>query len=189
MTDFDYEEESSVEPSAEPSVEPAPLQQLHDAEPYPYANVITTITEWVLESIRYPEDDTRRWECALHYFLLMRENHLLFARYPTIRVNTLAKITDIQAFLLEWDSFHEDNRPLLVLLSRVMNEVLIAIGRWGHFVSPHPSPLESVYAPAAEQADAQADAPVEPYAPSEFAEHTESARRKRSHGSAFAISS
>ena len=113
MTDFD---------------EPESLEELQAAELYPCANVIAELTFWVLESTRYPYEDMRRWECILRYFTLMKETPILFTYYVNIRVNVIAKISEIQEHMMGWNDFMEDNRPLFTILYDTMNEVLVSIG-------------------------------------------------------------
>lgn len=125
MTDFD---------------EPESLEELQAAELYPCANVIAELTFWVLESTRYPYEDMRRWECILRYFTLMKETPILFTYYVNIRVNVIAKISEIQEHMMGWNDFMEDNRPLFTILYDTMNEVLVSIGggtQWSH----NPPPL------------------------------------------------
>jgi len=112
MTDFD---------------EPESLEELHASEPYPCANVIAELTHWVLESTRYPYHDIRRWECILHYFRLMSDHQILFTNYANIRVNVIAKISDIQEYMMDETDFVEENRSLFTLLYYVMNDVLSLI--------------------------------------------------------------
>lgn len=107
--------------------EPESLEELHAAEPYPCSNLIAELTHWVLESTRYPYYDTRRWECILHYFTLMKEAPILFTYYANIRVNVIAKISEIQEYMLEEVEFVEENRSLFTLLYYVMNDVLSMI--------------------------------------------------------------
>ena len=107
--------------------EPESLEELQAAEPYPCSNLIAELTHWVLESTRYPYDDTRRWECILHYFTRMKENPILFTYYANIRVNVIAKISDVQEYIMEEVEFVGENRSLFTLLYYVMNDVLSII--------------------------------------------------------------
>ena len=125
MTDFD---------------EPESLEELHASEPYPCSNLIAELTHWVLESTRYPYDDTRRWECILHYFTRMKENPILFTYYANIRVNVIAKISDVQEYIMEETEMVEENHPLFTILYHTMNEVLSIISNIA--LSDFSAPLE-----------------------------------------------
>ena len=137
--------------------EPESLEELQAAEPYPCSNLIAELTHWVLESTRYPYDDTRRWECILHYFTRMKENPILFTYYANIRVNVIAKISDVQEYIMEEVEFVGENRSLFTLLYYVMNDVLSIISNIA---------LSDLSAPLGVRGDV---------------------RRKRTHGCAFTV--
>jgi len=125
MTDIDYDS-----PAEEPQ-EPRALQaQASDSvELYPCANVIAQMTHWVLESTRFGYEDVRRWECILRYFRLMNDHQILFTYYGNIRVTVIAKISEIQEYVMEDSDFVVANRSLFTLLHYVMNDVLSVISR------------------------------------------------------------
>jgi len=129
MTDIDYD--SPAEEPQEPPQEPAGFIEL-----YPCANVIAQMTHWVLESTRFGYEDVRRWECILRYFRLMNDHQVLFTYYGNIRVTVIAKISEIQEYVMEDSDFVVANRSLFTLLHYVMNDVLSVICR----VDP-PSPV------------------------------------------------
>ncbi len=119
MTDFDYD--APQEPQ-----EPQELA-FPAGEPYPCANVIAQLTHWVLESTRYGYEDIRRWECILRYFRLMNDHQILFTYYANIRVHVIAKISEIQEYVMEDSDFVVENRSLFTLLHYAMNDVLSII--------------------------------------------------------------
>ena len=122
MTDFDPEEPQEPPQALQETMFPA-------GEPYPCANVIAQLTHWVLESTRYDYEDTRRWECILRYFRLMNDHQILFTYYANIRVHVIAKISEIQEYVMEDSDFVVENRSLFTLLHYVMNDVLSIICR------------------------------------------------------------
>ena len=122
MTDFDPEEPQEPPQALQETAFPA-------GEPYPCANVIAQLTHWVLESTRYGYEDTRRWECILRYFRLMNDHHVLFTYYANVRVMVIAKISEIQEYVMEDSDFVVANRSLFTLLHYVMNDVLSVISR------------------------------------------------------------
>ncbi len=122
MTDIDYD--SPAEEPQEPPQEPAGFIEL-----YPCANVIAQMTHWVLESTRFGYEDVRRWECILRYFRLMNNHQVLFTYYANIRVTVIAKISEIQEYVMEDSDFVVANRSLFTLLHYVMNDVMSVICR------------------------------------------------------------
>jgi hypothetical protein len=122
MTDIDYD--SPAEEPQEPPQEPAGFIEL-----YPCANVIAQMTHWVLESTRFGYEDVRRWECILRYFRLMNDHQILFTYYANIRVTVIAKISEIQEYVMEDSDFVVANRSLFTLLHYVMNDVMSVICR------------------------------------------------------------
>ena len=125
MTDIDYD--SPAEEPQEPHALQAQALQAH--EPYPCANVIAQMTHWVLQSTRFGYEDTRRWECILRYFRLMNDHQILFTYYANIRVTVIAKISEIQEYVMEDSDFVVANRSLFTLLHYAMNDVLSVICR------------------------------------------------------------
>ena len=122
MTDIDYDS-----PAEEPQEPPQTLQS--SVELYPCANVIAQMTHWVLESTRFGYEDVRRWECILRYFRLMNDHQVLFTYYGNIRVTVIAKISEIQEYVMEDSDFVVANRSLFTLLHYVMNDVMSVICR------------------------------------------------------------
>ena len=122
MTDFDPEEPQEPPQALQETAFPA-------GEPYPCANVIAQLTHWVLESTRFGYEDIRRWECILRYFRLMNDHQILFTYYANIRVTVIAKISEIQEYVMEDSDFVVANRSLFTLLHYVMNDVLSVISR------------------------------------------------------------
>ena len=122
MTDIDYDS-----PAEEPQEPPQALQS--SVELYPCANVIAQMTHWVLESTRFGYEDVRRWECILRYFRLMNDHQVLFTYYGNIRVTVIAKISEIQEYVMEDSDFVVANRSLFTLLHYVMNDVMSVICR------------------------------------------------------------
>jgi len=121
MTDIDYDS-----PAEEPQ---EPPQAQASVEPYPCANVIAQLTHWVIESTRFGYEDKRRWECILRYFRLMNDHQILFTHYANIRVTVIAKISEIQEYVMEDSDFVVENRTLFTLLKYVMNDVMSVISR------------------------------------------------------------
>jgi hypothetical protein len=126
MTDIDYD--SPAEEPQEPHALQAQALQ-SSIEPYPCANVIAQMTHWVLESTRFGYEDVRRWECILRYFRLMNDHQVLFTYYGNIRVTVIAKISEIQEYVMEDSDFVVANRSLFTLLHYVMNDVMSVICR------------------------------------------------------------
>jgi hypothetical protein len=126
MTDIDYD--SPAEEPQEPHALQAQALQT-SVEPYPCANVIAQMTHWVLESTRFGYEDVRRWECILRYFRLMNDHQILFTYYGNIRVTVIAKISEIQEYIMEDSDFVVENRSLFTLLHYVMNDVMSVICR------------------------------------------------------------
>ena len=122
MTDFDYD--SPAEAPQEPQ---EPPQASHVQELYPCSHVIAQLTHWVLESTRFGYEDIRRWDCILRYFRLMTDHPILFTYYANIRVTVIAKISEIQEYIMEDGDFVVENRSLFTLLYYVMNDVLSII--------------------------------------------------------------
>jgi len=121
MTDFDYD---ALQEPQEPQELAFP-----DGEPYPCANLIAQLTHWVLESTRYGYEDIRRWDCILRYFMLMNDRPILFTYYANIRVHVIAKISEIQEYVMEDSDFVVENRSLFIQLHYAMNNVLSVISR------------------------------------------------------------
>ena len=126
MTDIDYD--SPAEEPQEPHALQAQALQ-SSVELYPCANVIAQMTHWVLESTRFGYEDVRRWECILRYFRLMNDHQALFTYYANIRVTVIAKISEIQEYVMEDSDFVVANRSLFTLLHYVMNDVMSVICR------------------------------------------------------------
>ena len=124
MTDIDYDS-----PEEAPQEQPQEPPQAQAQEPYPCANVIAQLTHWVIESTRFGYEDKRRWECILRYFRLMNDHQILFTHYASIRVTVIAKISEIQEYVMEDSDFVVENRTLFTLLKYVMNDVMSVISR------------------------------------------------------------
>lgn len=125
MTDFDYD--SPAEAPQEPQDPQEPVEHAGSIELYPCARVIAQLTHWVLESTRFGYEDIRRWDCILRYFRLMTDHQILFTYYANIRVTVIAKISEIQEYIMEDGDFVVENRSLFTLLYYVMNDVLSII--------------------------------------------------------------
>ena len=126
MTDFDYDSPAEA-PQEPPQALQEPPQASHVQELYPCARVIAQLTHWVLESTRFGYEDIRRWDCILRYFRLMTDHPILFTYYANIRVTVIAKISEIQEYIMEDGDFVVENRSLFTLLYYVMNDVLSII--------------------------------------------------------------
>ena len=126
MTDFDYDSPAEA-PQEPPQALQEPPQASHVQELYPCARVIAHLTHWVLESTRFGYEDIRRWDCILRYFRLMTDHPILFTFYANIRVTVIAKISEIQEYIMEDGDFVVENRSLFTLLYYVMNDVLSII--------------------------------------------------------------